>query len=78
MSKNTDTLVSPFNAYAPPAFQFSPAAAGTSQLAQPVVLGVCSFAIGATADFVAAVPIALTSDQVAPPLQGIAIGWLRR
>jgi len=36
LSKNTDTLVSPFNAYAPPAFQFSPAAAGTSQLAQPV------------------------------------------
>jgi len=51
--------------------------AGTSQLAQPVVFGVCSFAIGATVDFVAAVPIALTSDQVAPPLQGIAIGWLR-
>jgi MFS family permease len=51
--------------------------AGTSQLTQPVVLGVCSFAIGATAGFIAAVPTALTSDRVEPPFQGIAIGWLR-
>jgi MFS family permease len=51
--------------------------AGTSQLTRPVVLGVCSFAIGATAGFVAAVPTALTSDRVEPPFQGIAIGWLR-
>jgi len=51
--------------------------AGTSRLTQPVVLGICSFAIGATAGFVAAVPTALTSDQVEPALQGIAIGWLR-
>jgi len=51
--------------------------AGTSRLTQPVVLGVCSFAIGATAGFVAAVPTALTSDRVESPLQGIAIGWLR-
>ncbi|PYM95992.1 MAG: hypothetical protein DME04_03195 [Candidatus Rokuibacteriota bacterium] len=51
--------------------------AGASRLTQPVVLGACSFAIGATAGFVAAVPTALTSDQVEPPLQGIAIGWLR-
>jgi MFS family permease len=51
--------------------------AGTSRLTGPILLGVCSFAIGATAGFVAAVPTALTSDQVAPPLQGIAIGWIR-
>jgi MFS family permease len=51
--------------------------AGTSRLTQPVVLGICSFAIGATAGFVATVPTALTSDQVEPALQGIAIGWLR-
>jgi len=51
--------------------------AGTSRLTGPVLLGVCSFAIGATAGFVAAVPTALTSDQVAPPLQGIAISWIR-
>ena len=51
--------------------------AGTSRLTHPVVLGVCSFAIGAAAGFVAAIPTALTSDQVEPSLQGIAIGWLR-
>ena len=51
--------------------------AGTSRVTHPILLGVCSFAIGATAGFVAAVPTALTSDQVEPPLQGIAIGWLR-
>jgi predicted MFS family arabinose efflux permease len=51
--------------------------AGTSRLTRPVVLGICSFAIGATAGFVAAVPTALTSDQVESTRQGIAIGWLR-
>jgi predicted MFS family arabinose efflux permease len=51
--------------------------AGTSRLTRPIVLGICSFAIGATAGFVAAVPTALTSDQVEPSHQGIAIGWLR-
>jgi MFS family permease len=51
--------------------------AGTSRLTGPILLGICSFAMGATAGFVAAAPTALTSDQVAPPLQGIAIGWLR-
>jgi MFS family permease len=50
---------------------------GMSQLTQPVVLAICSFAIGAAAGFVAAVPTALTSDQVERPLQGVAIGWLR-
>jgi MFS family permease len=51
--------------------------AGVSQLTRPIVLGICSFAIGATAGLVAAVPTALTSDQVPPSHQGIAIGWLR-
>ena len=51
--------------------------AGTSQLMQPVGLGICSFAVGAAAGFVAAIPTALTSDQVERSLQGIAIGWLR-
>jgi MFS family permease len=51
--------------------------AGTSQLTQPVALAICSFAIGAAAGFVAAVPTTLTSDQVEGPRQGVAIGWLR-
>jgi MFS family permease len=51
--------------------------AGISQLTRPILLGVCSFAIGATAGFVAPVPTALTSDQVDPALRGIAIGWIR-
>jgi MFS family permease len=50
---------------------------GMSQLTQPVVLAVCSFAIGAAAGFVAAVPTTLASDHVERPLQGVAIGWLR-
>ena len=49
----------------------------TSRLTQPIGLGVSSFAIGATAGFIAAVPTALASDQVESALQGIAIGWLR-
>jgi MFS family permease len=49
----------------------------TSQLTWPIVLGVCSLAIGATAGFVASIPTTLTSDQVEPALQGIAIGWIR-
>jgi MFS family permease len=51
--------------------------AGTSQLTQPVGLGICSFAVGAAAGLVAAIPTALTSDQVERSFQGIAIGWLR-
>ena len=43
----------------------------------PVVLGVWSLAIGAAAGFVAAIPTAVIGDQVPPPLQGVAIGWLR-
>jgi len=51
--------------------------AGISQLMDPILLVVCSFAIGATAGFVAAVPTALASGQVEPALQGVAIGWIR-
>jgi MFS family permease len=51
--------------------------AGTSQLTWPIVLGICSLAIGATAGFVAGIPTTLTTDQVEPALQGIAIGWIR-
>jgi len=46
-------------------------------LTHPVVLGVWSLAIGAAAGFVAAMPTAVIGDQVPPPLQGVAIGWLR-
>jgi DHA1 family multidrug resistance protein-like MFS transporter len=51
--------------------------AGISEITHPILLGVCSFAIGGTAGFVAAVPTALTSGQVEMPLQGVAIGWIR-
>ncbi|MDO8476671.1 MAG: MFS transporter [Candidatus Rokubacteria bacterium] len=46
-------------------------------LTHPVVLGVWSLAIGAAAGIVAAIPTAVIGDQVPPPLQGVAIGWLR-
>jgi MFS family permease len=48
-----------------------------SWLADPVALGVASFAIGAAAGFVAAIPTALASDQVDPSLHGVTIGWIR-
>jgi MFS family permease len=48
-----------------------------SLVTHPVILAVCSFAVGAAAGFVAAIPTALTSDQVEPSLHGVAIGWLR-
>jgi MFS family permease len=51
--------------------------AGTAWLTQPVPLAAASFAIGATAGFVATVPTALTGDRVEPQWQGVAIGWLR-
>jgi MFS family permease len=51
--------------------------AGLAWLVQPVALGVCSFAIGAAAGFVAAIPTALAGDQVEPRLRGVAIAWLR-
>ena len=43
----------------------------------PIALGLWSLAIGAAAGFVAGLPTALIGDRVAPPLQGVAIGWLR-
>jgi DHA1 family multidrug resistance protein-like MFS transporter len=46
-------------------------------LTHSVMLGVWSLAIGAAAGFVAAIPTAVIGDQVPPPLQGVAIGWLR-
>lgn len=46
-------------------------------ITHPGILGFWSLAIGATAGFVAALPTALIGDQVPPPLQGVAIGWLR-
>ena len=51
--------------------------ASMSLLTHPTLLGVWSFAVGAAAGFVAAIPTALTSDQVERPFQGVAIGWLR-
>ena len=43
----------------------------------PLGLGLWSLAIGAAAGFVASLPTALIGDHVPPPLQGMAIGWLR-
>lgn len=43
----------------------------------PALLGLWSLMIGAGAGFVAGLPTAIVGDRVAPPLQGIAIGWLR-
>ena len=48
-----------------------------SVVGSPLVLGVLSFALGAAAGFVAAIPTALVSDQVPRELHGVAIGWLR-
>ena len=42
-----------------------------------VMFGVWSLAIGAAAGLVAPIPTAVIGDQVPPPLQGMAIGWLR-
>lgn len=46
-------------------------------LTHPLWLGLWSLAIGGGAGFVAGLPTALLGDRVAPPLQGLAIGWLR-
>jgi MFS family permease len=43
----------------------------------PVLLGIWSLAVGATAGFVAPLPTAVIGDQVVPSLHGLAIGWLR-
>jgi len=42
-----------------------------------VALGVLSIALGAAAGFVAPLPTAMVADHVLPPVQGLAIGWLR-
>jgi DHA1 family multidrug resistance protein-like MFS transporter len=46
-------------------------------LTHPLALGLWSLAIGGAAGLVAALPTALIGDQAPPPLQGVAIGWLR-
>ena len=46
-------------------------------LTHPLALGLWSLVIGGAAGLVAALPTALIGDQVPPPLQGVAIGWLR-
>lgn len=46
-------------------------------ITHPIVLGLWSLAIGAAAGFVAGLPTALIGDLIAPPLQGVAVGWLR-
>jgi MFS family permease len=43
----------------------------------PLWLSLWSLAIGGAGGFVAGLPTALVGDRVAPPLQGVAIGWLR-
>jgi MFS family permease len=51
--------------------------ASMSRLTDPVLLGIASFAIGAAAGFVAAIPTALAGDQVEPALHGVTIAWIR-
>jgi MFS transporter, DHA1 family, multidrug resistance protein len=46
-------------------------------LTHPLWLCLWSLAIGGAAGFVAGLPAALIGDRVVPPLQGVAIGWLR-
>jgi MFS family permease len=41
------------------------------------LLGLWTFMIGAGAGFVAGLPTSIIGDRVAPPLHGVAIGWLR-
>jgi MFS transporter, DHA1 family, multidrug resistance protein len=43
----------------------------------PLWLGLWSLGVGGGAGVVAGLPTALIGDRVAPPLQGVAIGWLR-
>lgn len=51
--------------------------AGMAWLTHPVAVAIVSFAVGAAAGFVAPVPTALASDQVAPSLQGVTVAWIR-
>jgi MFS family permease len=46
-------------------------------LTDAMLLGLWSFALGAAAGFVAPLPTALIADRAVPPMQGLAIGWLR-
>ena len=46
-------------------------------VAHLVALGLWSLAIGVAAGSVAGLPTVLIGDRVVPPLQGVAIGWLR-
>lgn len=46
-------------------------------IADPILLGAWSAMIGAGAGVIATIPTAIIGDRVSPPLQGIAIGWLR-
>jgi DHA1 family multidrug resistance protein-like MFS transporter len=46
-------------------------------LTSSVGLGLWSLALGGAAGFVAPLPTAVVADQAPPPLQGLAIGWLR-
>ncbi len=43
----------------------------------PILLTLWSLAIGGAAGFIAPLPTAVIGDRVPPPLQGVAIGWLR-
>jgi DHA1 family multidrug resistance protein-like MFS transporter len=51
--------------------------ASLTLMTHPIWLGLWSLAIGGSAGLVASLPTALIGDRVAPPLQGVAIGWLR-
>ena len=46
-------------------------------LTRPLALGLWSLAIGGAAGLVAGLPTALVGDRVPPPLQAVAVGWLR-
>ncbi len=46
-------------------------------MTHPVALGLWSLAIGVAAGSVAGLPTTLIGDRVGPPLQGVAVGWLR-
>lgn len=51
--------------------------ASLALVTDPMLLGVWSVLLGAAGGLVASLPTAIVGDRVAPPLQGIAIGWLR-
>ena len=46
-------------------------------MTEPVLLGIWSLMIGASAGFIAGLPTAIVADRVPPALHGVAIGWLR-